>query len=328
MLKKFIFLAIFVLSLFVFFGLKTAPALALYNSLPETGGEAGFNTAQSGEVGITSIINVGVKGFLTVMAIAFLALMLYAGIRWLTARGVEEHITKAQETLQTAVIGLIIIVGAYAITSFVLNVFEKGKAGIKQAPIVKIPPAPAPDKKVVPTSNELTCAPLDFYNCSRNPVCEWVGSGDNYVLGAICLSHTAAQNCRTAQGKCRTEICKSLTEPDKAPACIQDKCLLSKLPACQPPPGLPAGGGGQTITCVGKSTQECVAPCQYVTGGFTDINGTERKLEKCMHSSSVVNCETQYTRSDCYAEKCVAPLSPECKYNCDLTWFNCMVGAN
>lgn len=111
------------LMLLVFIGFKTPTAFALDNSLDDTASIAGFNVAEKGEAGIVTIINYAVKGFLAAMALIFLGLMLYAGIRWLTARGQEELITKAQETLQTAIIGLIIILAAYAITSFILGLF-------------------------------------------------------------------------------------------------------------------------------------------------------------------------------------------------------------
>lgn len=49
----------------------------------------------------------------------FLALMVYAGMKWMLARGNEDNITTARSTLINATIGLIVIVAAYAITSFV-----------------------------------------------------------------------------------------------------------------------------------------------------------------------------------------------------------------
>lgn len=47
--------------------------------------------------------------------------LLYAGLRWMTARGNEELATKAKETIETVIIGLVIVVSAYAISSFILG---------------------------------------------------------------------------------------------------------------------------------------------------------------------------------------------------------------
>ena len=49
--------------------------------------------------------------------LVFFALMVYAGIRWMTARDKAEIVDKARNTMIAATIGLIIIVAAYAVTN-------------------------------------------------------------------------------------------------------------------------------------------------------------------------------------------------------------------
>lgn len=49
----------------------------------------------------------------------FFALVVYAGILWMTAAGNEEQVGKAKKVLSAAVAGLAIVVLAYAITKFV-----------------------------------------------------------------------------------------------------------------------------------------------------------------------------------------------------------------
>lgn len=51
----------------------------------------------------------------------FLLLIVYGGFLWMTARGNEEHIKKAQAILRDAVIGLLVIFAAYVITWYVGN---------------------------------------------------------------------------------------------------------------------------------------------------------------------------------------------------------------
>lgn len=63
---------------------------------------------------IGQIINV-VFGLL---ATIFIFLMVYAGYHWMTSAGEDKKVTKAQETLRSAIIGLIITAGSYAIWQF------------------------------------------------------------------------------------------------------------------------------------------------------------------------------------------------------------------
>lgn len=64
-------------------------------------------------------VNKVVSGLLALTAILFFGLITYAGARWMTARGNEEFATKAKDTIEAAVIGLIIVAAAYAITNFI-----------------------------------------------------------------------------------------------------------------------------------------------------------------------------------------------------------------
>lgn len=66
-------------------------------------------------------INRVVSGFLGVMAFLFFGLLSYAGVRWMTARGNEEFVTTAKGSMEAAVIGLIVVMAAYAITTFIFD---------------------------------------------------------------------------------------------------------------------------------------------------------------------------------------------------------------
>jgi len=73
-----------------------------------------------GEFAISQIVGVAIQAALALVGTIFLVLMIYAGYNWMTARGDEEKVTKAKDTITRAIIGLIIVVGAYAIQAFVL----------------------------------------------------------------------------------------------------------------------------------------------------------------------------------------------------------------
>ncbi len=74
------------------------------------------------------LIGTGINAALTMVGLIFLILMIYAGYLWLTARGEEEPINKAQKIIISSVIGFILVASAYAITVFVGKRFETGKA--------------------------------------------------------------------------------------------------------------------------------------------------------------------------------------------------------
>jgi TRAP-type C4-dicarboxylate transport system permease small subunit len=64
-----------------------------------------------------SVINVA----LSLLGVVFMGYALYAGFKWMTARGDEKAVTAAKDTIKNSVIGLIIIVGAFALTTFVMK---------------------------------------------------------------------------------------------------------------------------------------------------------------------------------------------------------------
>jgi Zn-dependent protease with chaperone function len=66
---------------------------------------------------ITSIINVAL-GLLGIIAVV---IVLIGGFKWMTAGGNEEKVTEARKLIISGVIGIAIILSAYAIASFVVN---------------------------------------------------------------------------------------------------------------------------------------------------------------------------------------------------------------
>jgi len=74
---------------------------------------------------IETVIGRTIQTFLSVMGIIFLALMLFGGYKWMIAQGREEEVTKAKNIIKSAVIGLGIVLIAYAITYFVVYMFTQ-----------------------------------------------------------------------------------------------------------------------------------------------------------------------------------------------------------
>jgi amino acid transporter len=73
------------------------------------------------DVSIGYIIATVIRAALSLLGIIFLVIMVFAGYRWMTAAGNEESVKKAQEAIKRAIIGLVIVILAYAITAFVFT---------------------------------------------------------------------------------------------------------------------------------------------------------------------------------------------------------------
>ena len=70
---------------------------------------------------IPQLANRGITAAFSMLLLVFFGIMLYAGLRWMTARGNDEFVGKAKNALTAASIGLVILISAYAITKFVMD---------------------------------------------------------------------------------------------------------------------------------------------------------------------------------------------------------------
>lgn len=95
------------------------------NNVQEVTEAAGINQGGDLIVIIGRIINI----FLGFLGVVFLVLMLYAGYLWMTAQGDPEKVKKAQTTIRNAIIGLILIASAWAITAFILKALSGDGGG-------------------------------------------------------------------------------------------------------------------------------------------------------------------------------------------------------
>lgn len=78
---------------------------------------AGFGDPKNPVEIIGSLIGIA----LSFLGIIFLCLIIYAGFVWMTSAGNQQKVMHAKKILQNAIIGLIIILSAYSITSFILG---------------------------------------------------------------------------------------------------------------------------------------------------------------------------------------------------------------
>lgn len=63
------------------------------------------------------------KSLFSILGVICIVLLMYSGFTWMTARGNESKVEKAKENIVNVLIGLIFIIGGYALTTFLLNIF-------------------------------------------------------------------------------------------------------------------------------------------------------------------------------------------------------------
>jgi len=113
--------------LFLIFGLSfNAVQAENYNfasssGLSSTGQGAGYDAAApEPEIIVSRVVQV----VLSLLGVAFLGFMMYAGIMWMTAQGNEQKVEKAKNMITESIVGIIIVIAAYAIAFFVIDYFS------------------------------------------------------------------------------------------------------------------------------------------------------------------------------------------------------------
>ena len=61
---------------------------------------------------------------LSAIGVLFVVFMIYAGYLWTTANGNDQKVDKAKDILKESIIGLIVVISAYAIAYFVISIFS------------------------------------------------------------------------------------------------------------------------------------------------------------------------------------------------------------
>ena len=86
---------------------------------------SGYNT--NGNVQPEILIGTIIQGVLQFLGVIFLGFVIYGGITWMTASGSEDKVKSAKKIITNSVIGLIIVVLAYAISAFIVQNVLKNK---------------------------------------------------------------------------------------------------------------------------------------------------------------------------------------------------------
>lgn len=112
-------------SMAILFGLWSTTVFAQANDPSHGLNTAAGNNVNAGGLLRTETIPVLLGKYtgaiLAFIGTIFFLLMIYGGIMWMTSNGDDKKVTKAKDLIVAAVVGLIIVLSAYAITAFVGN---------------------------------------------------------------------------------------------------------------------------------------------------------------------------------------------------------------
>lgn len=154
--------------------------------------------------------------FFGLLGVVALALLMYGGFIWMTAIGDSGKIDKAKKIIQNAIIGLIIIFSAFAITTFLMGIFGKynrgggsggggdffggtndwSRSGIGAGPIESV--YPKPNQVGVPINTRIA---VTFKQAIKpDSICETVNADGKCFESLaknirICETSTTSSNC-------------------------------------------------------------------------------------------------------------------------------------
>jgi len=80
-----------------------------------------FDVDNTTENTLTEYIGLLVNIVLGLLGVIFTILIIYSGYTWMTAGGNEDKVSKASTTIKVAIIGLLIVIGAFAIWRFIFE---------------------------------------------------------------------------------------------------------------------------------------------------------------------------------------------------------------
>jgi TRAP-type C4-dicarboxylate transport system permease small subunit len=106
---------------YVFFPLILGGLAAFQEGITGAGTNAGVNTG----VTVGAFIGIVVQAVLQIIGVVFFILMLYGGFKWMSSSGQQKQIEEAQKIITHSIIGLIVVILAYAISMFIVSSLQK-----------------------------------------------------------------------------------------------------------------------------------------------------------------------------------------------------------
>jgi hypothetical protein len=86
--------------------------------------KSGYDAVGTNEFTLSESVGKVIRVLLSLVGTIFLILMIYAGFLWMTAQGEEAKVTKALGIFKTSIMGLIIVLAGYGLTTFIVGVIS------------------------------------------------------------------------------------------------------------------------------------------------------------------------------------------------------------
>lgn len=101
---------------------------SLQGMLDQAAGQngAGYDTSKPKETALATVAGTIVSLFISLIGVIFISYTVYGGYLWMTAAGNEEKVSQAKKIIRDGIIGIIIILSAAAIYTFVSTVLSSG----------------------------------------------------------------------------------------------------------------------------------------------------------------------------------------------------------
>lgn len=129
-MRFFIYTSIF----FIAFMFAVVPSVDAAFGLEQTVGEVQKGSDITFQTDIPTVVGNIIGTALSLISVAFFILMIYGGLRWMFSRGNEDEAKKALDIIIAAIIGMLIVLGSYAITTFVFKSVGGGEKVDTNAP--------------------------------------------------------------------------------------------------------------------------------------------------------------------------------------------------
>lgn len=128
-MNKFLVMTTATIQAYVFFPLIAKATVPTGLNEAGTALNTAAGTALSGASDLPTLVGRVISILLGFLGIICIGLIVYAGVLYLTAGGDDKHIEKAKKLLTNAAIGLILIVAAYAIATYVVGALSEVATG-------------------------------------------------------------------------------------------------------------------------------------------------------------------------------------------------------
>lgn len=89
------------------------------NNIENIADDANYSKTQT----LESIIGTVIRILLSILGTIFLILMVLAGNTWMRAGGNQEKVSKAKKQIQSLIIGLVVLLAAYALSYWIAEIF-------------------------------------------------------------------------------------------------------------------------------------------------------------------------------------------------------------